>query len=136
MEETPNEWAGRNRRQFLKSTKETLGGEMWFAVKFNVSGTFLFMIGIIIGIAVNERWAYGVMGATFLVFGVSLYWAWYIRRSINRRWEKEMAARAFAKREQETAITKPPTELMQKRPVDDTEIRRLPGPQRGFGYDE
>lgn len=124
MKETPSEWEGRNKEQFLRSTKETLGKEMWFAIKINVIGTFIFMGGIILGVAANSRWAYGVMAATGLAFGVTLYWAWYIRRGINRRWEKEMAAKVFANKRVETQIVRPPDDLLGPGQI---------GPKRSFG---
>ena len=137
MRETPYEWEGRNKAQFLKSTKEALGKEMWFAVKINVIGTFLFMIGIILGVAVNARWAYGIMAATGLAFGVTLYWAWYIRRSQNRRWEKELAANAFMAKKAETEVNRPPDDLLTKGRVERQgygQIESGPdGPRRSFG---
>jgi hypothetical protein len=133
MQETPEQWEGRNKRQFLKSTKDTLGGEMWFAVKLNVGGTFLFMIGILFGVGFDTRWSYAFMGATFLAFGVSLYWAWYIRRGINRRWEKELAAKALSSKREETKVLRPPEDLLSKDRVQGSIEQRPDGPQRRFG---
>lgn len=133
MKETPSEWEGRNKEQFLKSTKEALGREMWFAVKINVIGTFLFMAGIILGVAVNSRWAYGVMGATGLAFGVTLYWAWYIRRSENRKWEKQLAANVFATKKEQTQVKQPPDDLLSKGRVPGQIEYGPDGPRRSFG---
>lgn len=133
MKETPSEWAGRNREQFLRSTKETLGKEMWFAVKINVIGTFLFAIGLMASLTNLVNWATGLLAATFLVFGVSLYWAWYIRRSQNRRWEKELAATAFANQRDKTQVRQPPDDLLTKKQPAPMEIdHRSDGPRRSF----
>jgi hypothetical protein len=109
--ETPSEWESRNRVQFLKSTKDALGREMWFAVKINVIGTFSFAVGLFIGLTYYVNWAMGLMGSTFLIFGVSLYWAWYIRRGENRKWEKQLAANAFTSGQKRTEIVRPPENL-------------------------
>lgn len=135
MRETPEQWEGRNKAQFLKSTKDALGREMWFAVKINVIGTFLFAWGLFIGLTYYISWAVGLMVATFLIFGVSLYWAWYIRRGENRKWEKQLAANTFASKRAATAIERPPDNLLDKDRdrVAGTIEQRPDGPQRRFG---
>ena len=134
MKETPEQWEGRNKAQFLKSTKDALGREMWFAVKINVGGTFLFAWGLFIGLTYYVNWAMGLMMATFLLFGVSLYWAWYIRRGENRKWEKQLAANVIASKRQETEVRRPPDDLLTKRsPVQgEIEPQRPDGPRRSF----
>ena len=134
--ETPSEWEGRNKTQFLKSTKDALGREMWFAVKINVAGTFLFAWGLFVGLTYYVSWAMGLMSATFLIFGVSLYWAWYIRRGENRKWEKQLAANVIANKRQQTEINKPPATLgRQSGHIDQDETpapRPAIGPQRSW----
>ena len=135
MRETPEQWENRNKRQFLRSTKDALGGEMWFAIKLNVIGTMLFMFGFGLGIAVHEWWAWGFTAATFVAFAVSLYWAWYIRRGINRRWEKELAAHAFSSKRAQAEVQAPPDNLLGPgRRGDDDEDGppRQIGPVRSF----
>jgi hypothetical protein len=134
MKETPEQWEGRNKAQFLKSIKDALGREMWFAVKINVIGTFLFAVGLFAGLTYLVNWAIGLMLSTLLVFGVSLYWAWYIRRGENRKWEKQLAANVFANKRAETEINRPPDDLLSKSRVHG-QIEQGPtdGPRRSFG---
>lgn len=134
--ETPSEWEGRNKTQFLKSTKEALGREMWFAVKINVAGTFLFAWGLWVGLTYYMNWAMGLMASTFLIFGVSLYWAWYIRRGENRKWEKQLAANAILAQKERTAVNRPPENLGRQSGHIDHDgpapTRQIDGPQRSW----
>ena len=65
-----------------------------------------------------------------------LYWAWYIRRGENRKWEKQLAANVIANKRQQTEINKPPETLgRQSGHIDQDETpapRPAIGPQRSW----
>ena len=93
--------------------KQNLTPEMMFAIRLQ-TGLLLFLMGVLIisGFQLGWGW-YGVILAAFVGWLNGTYWAVYIKRGIDRRFQQEELTRQHAAaKAREEAFETPPGRLL------------------------
>ncbi len=117
--------------------KQNLTPEMMFAIRFQAFGLMTFIIiCTVVGFMQGWGW-YGLLAGGFFLYVNSTYWAVYIKRGIDRRFQADEMQRAHAEaKAKEAAFEPPPGRLL-----NGDRSARLPGqpaipeaPLRGGGF--